>query len=213
MKTCSVEGCDVKAFCKGFCGRHYKQMSKHGKIMAVEYNRFHKNKTIDKGDHLAIELYSMDGIVIGEALVSNESYEKLKDYKWFKMTVGYAASHAKGSKKIIHMHNLVMDTPKGKEVDHINGNKLDNRIDNLRICSHRENTFNSGLRANSSGFRGVSYEKDRRSKKKWLSSIAFNGNRLKIGRFESKKDAIEARICAELKYFGEYAPTISRGIR
>lgn len=90
------------------------------------------------------------------------------------------------------------------EVDHINRNKLDNRRENLRICSRLENVRNTGLRTNnSSGVIGVYY---RERFKKWHASIRINGKAKSLGYYHDKKDAIAARKRAEIKYFGEFAP-------
>lgn len=211
MKTCSVEGCDVKFFGRGYCRRHYKQFMRNGKITVGAYNKTTKNKVIDMGDHFAMELYSQAGEVICETLISKDSYNKIKDFKW-SYSQGYVASRLKGTKRIVKLHRIITGAPDGKEVDHINGLPLDNRIENLRICTTKENKFNTGVRKNNStGIRGVSYDPLRTSYKKWHASIGVNRKIIHLGYYLTKQEAISVRFNAEIKYYGGFSPNLSRG--
>lgn len=97
-----------------------------------------------------------------------------------------------------------MDCPKGYVVDHINGNKLDNRKDNLRICTQSDNTKNHVIgKNNTSGYSGIIYNKDN---KNWRVRIGDK----EIGSFFNFEDAMIARKDAEEKYFGEYSYDNSR---
>ena len=88
------------------------------------------------------------------------------------------------------------------EVDHRNGNKLDNRKSNLRICSRSENQMNRGKQKNNtSGFKGVSQIK---MNQKWVAYIKVNYKRIYIGCFLKKVDAARAYNMAALKYHGEF---------
>lgn len=87
------------------------------------------------------------------------------------------------------------ELPEG-EVDHINGNTLDNRIANLRDVTRRENCMNKTKRAdNSSGVTGVSKQNG-----KWVARISHNKKRILIGSFDSLEAAKESRKEAEVKY-------------
>lgn len=88
--------------------------------------------------------------------------------------------------------------PYPMEVDHINHNRSDNRIQNLRLVSHRENGKNQKKHAhNTSGYAGVSW---RKQNKKWHARITVNGKKKHLGYFTNKSDAIAARRAAEEKY-------------
>lgn len=106
------------------------------------------------------------------------------------------------SNQEVYIHRLAWKLyygsyPKGM-IDHIDGNGLNNRIDNLRDVSSRDNMRNKAMyKKNKSGITGVRYEKGT-GKKLWAASI---GNR-NIGRFESFLDACCARLSAEAKEDG-----------
>lgn len=84
------------------------------------------------------------------------------------------------------------------QIDHINGNRSDNRIENLRVVSNAENQRNSKIRStNTSGAAGVSWNK---RCAKWQARITVNHKRIHLGYFGNKDDAIAARKSAEIKY-------------
>ena len=107
--------------------------------------------------------------------------------------------------KLIHrlLAILFIDNPNNKSViDHIDGNKINNNLDNLRWCTHSENSFNSKIpTTNTSGNKGVYYRKDRL---KWIALIEYNKVRINLGRFEKKEDAIKARVDKARELFGEF---------
>lgn len=87
--------------------------------------------------------------------------------------------------------------PKGKEIDHINQNRTDNRLSNLRLVSRTENNRNHRLHdTNTSGHVGVA-----RKRNKWRAYITVGGKQINLGTFNTKRDAISAR-CAAQSSFG-----------
>ena len=133
-----------------------------------------------------------------------EDYDKIKDHCWYKDKAGYIVTniYEKDKKKRnLRMHNLVMNEYV-QDIDHINRNKNDNRKNNLRSCTHQQNTINVGKKKNNtSGIVGVSYRKDRH---KWRAEIRVNGKYKNLGMFENFEDAVEARKIAEKKYFKDF---------
>ena len=121
------------------------------------------------------------------AIVSPEDYERISKHKWFTSSGGYAVRSEPG--KTIRMHNEVLRFKRiknGKEVDHINRDKLDNRRENLRIVTHYENCINRGVnRNNRSGIKGVRWQKN---KCKWSAQIQIGGYK-HLGYFNSKEEA------------------------
>lgn len=101
------------------------------------------------------------------------------------------------------LHRYVMNAPAHISVDHKNMNPLDNRKNNLRMCTKSQNGCNRGIPSNNtSGIKGVSFDKQTNS---WAAYIGINGKCLKIGRFKNIEDAKEARLTAARKYHGEFA--------
>jgi hypothetical protein len=137
------------------------------------------------------------------AMVDDEDYEYLNRHKWY-FEKGYAARKEGVIRgKITYMHRVIMQTPDGMDTDHINGNKLDNRRENLRVCTHAQNTRNRNYQINNtSGYKGVSFDK---SRNKWHVAIKVNGLHINKGRYDTVEEAARAYDEAARYYFGEYA--------
>lgn len=118
------------------------------------------------------------------AIVDDDDFEIVKNHKWC-IHHGYAVS-SRG----IRMHRLIMNCPDSKEVDHINRNRLDNRKENLRICTRTENCRNRGEnKDNTSGYKGVNFHKPLG---KWRAKIVLNNKHIHLGYFDNPKDAARA---------------------
>lgn len=101
--------------------------------------------------------------------------------------------------KTIFMHRIINNTPEGMFTDHINRNKLDNRKENLRTVTEKQNKYNRPVQKNnSSGYAGVHFDKN---KKKWCASISINNKTKYLGRYINKEDAIFHRKLAERLYY------------
>jgi len=124
------------------------------------------------------------------SLVSNEDFNLLNKYKWHTSSDGYARTQVSRGKFLL-MHQLINNTPKGFDTDHINRNKLDNRRENLRTATRSLNNINSGLSIrNTSGHKGIDFYK---RVKKWRVRISFENKNVSLGYFDDLKDAIQAR--------------------
>lgn len=89
-------------------------------------------------------------------------------------------------------------------VDHINRDKLDNRIENLRACTISQNGFNqSSTKGSSSKYLGVSW--DRTAKRKWLASAQLNKKKVRLGNFDSEDDAAKAYNEFAKENYGDFA--------
>jgi hypothetical protein len=116
----------------------------------------------------------------------------------------YAQSQEGGriARKRIAMHRLIMDAPPGYQVDHINGDTLDNRRSNLRLATPRQNQQNKSISIlNTSGFKGVQWDQRRG---KWFARIRIEGRTTFLGYFALKDDAAAAYAHASKKYHGEF---------
>lgn len=114
-----------------------------------------------------------------------------------RMASGYVQIHL--DKKRYQAHWLVWFYHNGTwptdEVDHINGNKLDNRIENLRLATRCENRQNHKMmKNNTSGFRGVHWSK---KEGKWIASICIAGTQKRLGAFTSPEEASECYLAAK----------------
>ena len=104
------------------------------------------------------------------------------------------------------LHRLITRCPEGKVVDHINGNGLDNRRQNLRVCSNAENLRNRKMNENNtSGFKGVFFDPFNPGSKPWRSRITVSGKRINLGRFSSPEEANAAYCKASREKHGEFA--------
>jgi len=132
------------------------------------------------------------------ALVDNENFEWLNQWKWKFDSTGYAAKtvYPKGK---VYMHQVINETVDGFVTDHINRNKLDNRRENLRTVTYTENLRNTGLRnTNTSGYKGIYWW---RKRNKWQVSINVNYLKIHLGLFKDIGDAIKARKHGEELYW------------
>lgn len=103
------------------------------------------------------------------------------------------------------LHRLVTGCPSGMVVDHINGDGLDNRKANLRVCTPAENLRNRKMHSNNrSGFKGVCFDLSS-TVRPWRAKINVNGRRISLGRYSSAEEAHEAYQVAAKQYHGEFA--------
>ena len=133
------------------------------------------------------------------ALVDDEDFEFLSQWKWHYIAGGYACRKPKSG--MIYMHRLLTRATES-HVDHKNGNKLDNRKENLRLCTVSQNLANQVKTRGTSKYKGVRFDKKH---KKWISAIGFNSRPIQIGRFASEDEAAKAYNLAAVKYYGEFA--------
>jgi hypothetical protein len=164
-----------------------------------------------------------------EAIVSEEDFSKLNQFRWcahkgpsnkyYAVTdlninhqyAGKARVVTKKYKKLngetveykrkkVFMHWMIIADSKN-ETDHINGNSLDNRRENLRLVTHNQNLMNKKkYKNNTSGFKGVY-----RCRDKWRAAISIGGKRTHIGSFSKIEDAVKTYNKMAVKVFGEYA--------
>jgi len=135
-------------------------------------------------------------------VVDDDDFPSLCRYKWAFTSNGYAARGVWKGKTIL-MHRLLLDAPKGVEVDHKNRDKLDNRRENIRLCSGAQNKQNRGIQKNNiSGYRGVHWSS---LNDKWRATIDVNGKRHHLGLFYEERDAALAYNESAKKFYGAFA--------
>ena len=142
------------------------------------------------------------------ALVDNKDYELLIKYNWHVSKFGYVTHSTKDkfhTTIITKMHKLIMGTKIDLLIDHINGNKLDNRRSNLRFCTKRQNCMNSKIpKNNTSGYKGV-HKHIHRKRIYWRARIGTNMSRLLIGSYNTPLEAALAYDKSAIKYYGKFA--------
>jgi hypothetical protein len=137
-----------------------------------------------------------------EAYVSNEDYGYINSYLWCDNSKGYAMTRSHGT-----MHRMIMRRLHGGyvdqfDLDHINGNKLDNRRENLRAASRSENTWNRHQTEGNSHYLGVHHLK---SRDKYSSYINVDGVRCRIGNFADEDEAAWMRDQYAIELHGDFA--------
>tara|TARA_Y100000310_G_scaffold328572_1_gene396911 strand:+ start:193 stop:1194 length:1002 start_codon:yes stop_codon:yes gene_type:complete len=117
---------------------------------------------------------------------------------------GYQRTYMR--RKTLAITRLILDAPEGYIVDHINGNTLDNRRHNLRICTYQQNGQNSRSKIKTShGYKGISRGKSKTNP--WTVYIRINNKNVNLGSYATKEDAARSYDVAALINFGEFAYT------
>lgn len=139
------------------------------------------------------------------ALVDDDMFDELNRYNWY-CSQGYASRSQRrdGKRLTIHMHWHILRLQPGFVIDHINGNRLDNRRCNLRICTRADNNKNKigPVKPTSSIYKGVCWRPHTNA---WKAYIKTDGKQKHLGYFEHEEDAALAYDIAAKKQFGEFA--------
>jgi hypothetical protein len=141
-------------------------------------------------------------------LIDDADLEIVSRYKWYiqRRPDGHlyvqANCRREGVRGVAVLHRVVLNPPNGVPVDHINGNGLDNRRCNLRLCDARLNGANHKRKCRSrTGFWGVS----KRPSGNYHAQITRGGKTIHLGAFSTPEDAARARDVAAIKEYGEFA--------
>ncbi len=184
------------------CCKHLHQMQRHGEIMSRTKND--PNELIEHETYYELCLYSGQSKQreVMRTKIDKNVIENIRQYKWCAVKKGqvyYIKTDIKinGKRRTLYLVNLILGSRKGFQIDHRNGDSLDNRKDNLRFCTQQQNLMNK------SKARGIWWNV---KSKKWESYINVNGKKKHLGHYFDEQAALNVRRKAEEKYFGEFAP-------
>ena len=153
-----------------------------------------------------VTIYTSKGEEILVDIESFNNISKIRDICWCINRAGYVVGRDCENNEVVSMHNIIMqpDIEKGEIVDHIYGKRFDNRTSELRKASITQNNQNKRTRSdNTSGVTGIYWSNNRN---KWYAQITIDNKTKSLGYYKNLIDAIKARLVAEDKYFGEFAP-------
>lgn len=213
MKQCTICGRETNRTYnlhgyKNVCSKHMHQIMKYGHPLdSISRTNSDLNDYVTDGITATFNIYNQKNEKISEFIIDFEDLEKVKYHKW-RLSHSHVVTGlpARGTQRDLSHIILNLSLEKLREenvvVDHINGNPLDNRKVNLRICSQGKNILNKSFTSNNtSGFIGVSYRRDRN---KYDPEIRFNGNRCHLGYTTTLEEAVYKRYIAEELVFKDF---------
>ena len=164
------------------------------------YNDQHELCDITESTYVKLELLGRaKDLEQNYFLISTVCLEKILRHNWYLDSNGYPITYT-GRSKTLHK-NLLGKQQKGYVIDHINRNKLDNRLENLRIITSRENSYNRTKSSTSNNkYKGVIKRNN-----KYIASITKDGIRKEIGGFDTEEEAAKTYDMMAQELFGEFA--------
>jgi hypothetical protein len=165
--------------------------------------RFDRNEIKILKNYALIFLYDRNQNIVGKTKIDLCDVERCKEHKWYLKKANGGKFYVQRRTGRLHLSHFISGFIKkrGWEVDHENGDSLDNRRNNLKIVTHQQNMMNQQKipSNNTSGVMGVGWHGQNNN---WVVQIKVNQKRIHIGSYAKKEDAIKARLDAEIKYFG-----------
>lgn len=193
---CFANGCSHSASSwykgKPYCNKHWLRLYNNGTLKIV--GKRIKTKFINKeGYGLGI---TSNGIKFKFSL---SDWQQVAERSWSLSKTGYMVSRISG--RVVKLHRYLLNPEGDKVVDHINGDRLDNRRENLRVVSQHANAMNHSVSKNNKlGELGVSLT----PQGKFRARIMVNRKEIRLGNFDTVEEAKTARKEAEKRYFGKY---------
>lgn len=194
-QKCSVYECASKYYQAGYCNKHYLRKRRGSSL---------EGKTIyDDRESIIGPEYALIPLGLnakgGYAIIDKE-FSWIDKHKWYKNVQGYAVSKIDGH--IVRMHRYIKSSDVGSMIDHINQNKIDNRINNLRYATPSQNSINVPIKNNNtSGYKGVY-----KNHNKWAARITKDRKYIHGGiGYSTREEAAERYNQLAIENYGEYA--------
>jgi hypothetical protein len=149
-----------------------------------------------------VPTYKKGEIVL--AKISVEDIAEASKYMWCCDSRGYPKTSTNKKERVIHsyLHRLIMKPKPSEQVDHINGDRLDNRRENLRIATNQQNQMARHKSISKSGYKGVHKNGNR-----WRAIIKKDGKTIHLGYYDTPEEASMAYDKMAKDIFGEFAVT------
>ncbi|MDA3856225.1 MAG: HNH endonuclease [Candidatus Woesearchaeota archaeon] len=202
-KVCCICGKPIKKIIKykesSYCNKHYENMLYKGLI--PKHNRRHPNEIRIYEGYCSILTKSNNGSITGEFFIDEESLLQVIKQHWrINTKTGYCVTHGATG----YLHTFLLKAENGEIIDHIDRNKVNNRLSNLRSVPQRFNNINYTIQKNNTtGFIGLTYLK---ASNKYVVKINIDGVNKNIGSYSPIEEALKVRLNAEVKYYGKYSP-------
>lgn len=186
------------------CNKTYNTIRKNQKYCSNRCSLKNRNKNKIK------LIFTDNNIMIfectgGKFIINSKDYDKIKDYTWH-ISDGYVITNIKfnGKYKTVSMQSLILKTD--KIIDHKNRIRFDNRLNNLRECTNKENCRNTNLHRDSkTGYKGVTFDKCMSRLKRYKARIIVDGKQINLGLFKTREEAALTYNMAANKYFGKFS--------
>lgn len=198
----------LQGYC--LCSKHMHQLYTYGKFL--DNNPRTQNDLNDfriEGNSVIFDLYDEKQFKNNEFIIDLEDLEKVRYHKW-RLSYGHVVTgNCTKNNPTIQLGRLIMNCyDPSFVVDHRDGNGLENRKFNLRICTQSNNVLNKSFMSNNTtGFVGIYPDTRSGRKTKFRAEIRFQEKRFHIGAWETLAEAVYARWIAELILFGAYRNT------
>ncbi len=137
------------------------------------------------------------------AIVDDADLPLVESYTWSSQQVRHHWYAVSGRRRI-WMHRLILDAPQGLQVDHIDGDGLNNQRSNLRLVTQAQNQQNRRTPRGTSRFKGVSW---RKNQQRWRATIKLDGKTKELGNFQNETEAARAYDRAASEHYGSFACT------
>lgn len=201
-KICEYCGCTENIhfnskFNGYLCRKHTQQYHKKGYCYEsyLEPNKFEINGNI------TYIFATNPQKEIQKIIIDTSNLDKLKNYKWYITKEGYALN-----RRVKFMHRFLMgNIDKNLYIDHINHNRLDNRLSNLRIVTAQQNAWNSSSFHGKSKFKGVKVVDSDSRYIYYTARGILNNKSIHIGEYETELEAAYAHNLWIKEHYGEYA--------